>query len=87
MSASLHWKHAPKEPEEAEDTYLSHDLMFILRKRYWADGSPHSEERWITLALAGEYLKGLRDAKVEDADKLLQLLKDNPEGIIIYHAF
>ncbi len=86
MSASLHWKHAPKEPEEEEDTYLSHDLMFILRKRYWTHGT-HSEERWLTLEKDGEYLKGLRDAKVTDADKLLQLLKDNPEGVLIYHAF
>lgn len=85
MSANLRWKHAPKEPIE-EDNSLSHDLMFILRKRYW-DAGVLTGEVHFTLQNAGAYLRGLSDAKVEDADKLLGLLRDNPEGVLLYHSF
>lgn len=83
MSASLHWKPVPKEPE---DDYLSHDLMFKLRDRYW-DGGGLSLAREITVGPEEvPYLQGLADCGIEDAQTLIDLIKEHG-GVILCHKF
>ena len=80
MSASLHWKPVPKEPD---DNYLSHELMFKLRERLWDQGLPLTTEVLISVE-AIPYLEGLADCGIEDAQKLSDLLREH-QAVILYH--
>lgn len=76
MSASLHWKPVPK---PLEDDYLSKDLYFKIRGRFWPGGVNREvevDEEFIP------YLQGLADCNVEDAQKLIDLIREHDAVIL-----
>ena len=64
MSSTLVW-----EPTHRKKHDLSDELKLTLRKRYDETIATNMDEHDIP------YLEGLRDAGVEDADKLIEAIK------------
>lgn len=76
MSASLHWKPVPK---PLEDDYLSQDLYAKIKYKLWPNGVNREVE--VDEAFM-PYLQGLADCNIEDAQKLIDLIREHGAVIL-----
>ena len=74
MSSSLHWRPVPP---PVPDSQLSSDLKFKIRERIWGGDPEYNVSREIAITDVSDiaYLAGLADCGIEDAQKLIDLIR------------